>query len=86
MAAYGTPAVASSGLAIDVGTPDFIERLPDDVSPVMVAEAIEHAVTHPRSLEEREQMRQQYLEEKSPERYAEQLLALLNQTADRTGR
>ncbi len=86
MAAYGTPAVASSGLAIDVGTPDFIERLPNDVSPVMVAEAVEHAVTHPRSLEEREQMRQQYLAEKSPERYAEQLLALLNQTADRTGR
>jgi glycosyltransferase involved in cell wall biosynthesis len=78
MAAYGTPAIASSGLAIDVDTPAFIERLPDDVSPVMVAEAIEHAAAHPRSLQDREIMRQQYLDEKSPARYAEQLLALLS--------
>lgn len=77
MAAYGTPAIASSGLTIDVDTPEFIERLPDDVSPVMVAEAIEAALSRPRSLEEREALRRQYLEEKSPERYAEQLLRLL---------
>jgi len=43
----------------------------------MVAEAIEAALAHPRSLEEREAMRRQYLEEKSPQRYAEQLLGLL---------
>ena len=77
MAAYGTPAIASYGLATDVDTPDFIERLPDDVSPVMVAEAIEHALSHPRSLEEREEMRVTYLDEKSPARYADQLLTLL---------
>ena len=77
MAAYGTPAIANRGLAIDVDTPDFIDRLPDDVSPVMVAEAIETALAHPRSLEEREAMRRAYLEEKSPQRYAEQLLGLL---------
>jgi len=77
MAAYGTPAIANRGLAIDVDTPDFIDRLPDDVSPVMVAEAIETALAHPRSLEEREAMRREYLEQKSPQRYAEQLLGLL---------
>ena len=77
MAAYGTPAIANRGLAIDVDTPDFIDRLPDDVSPVMVAEAIETALAHPRTLEEREAMRREYLEEKSPLRYAEQLLGLL---------
>jgi len=44
---------------------------------VMVAEAIETALAHPRSLEERESMRREYLEQKSPERYAEQLLGLL---------
>jgi hypothetical protein len=44
----------------------------------MVAEAIEHAAAHPRSLQDREIMRQQYLDEKSPARYAEQLLALLS--------
>lgn len=81
MAAYGTPAIASSGLAIDVDTPDFIERLPDDVSPVMVAEAVERALAHPRSLEEREAMRQAYLVEKSPERYAERLLGLLQRAS-----
>jgi glycosyltransferase involved in cell wall biosynthesis len=77
MAAYGTPAIASSGLAIDVDTPAFINRLPDDVSPVMVAEAIEAALAQPRSLEEREAMRREYLEEKSPQRYADHLLRLL---------
>ncbi len=78
MAAYGTPAIASSGLAIDVDTPAFIDRLSDDVSPVMVAEAVEHALAHTRSLEEREAMRQQYLEAKSPAIYAEGLLHLLD--------
>ena len=77
MAAYGTPAIASSGLAIDVDTPAFIDRLPDDVSPVMVAEAIETALANPRSLEEREALRRDYLKEKSPQRYAEQMLGLL---------
>ncbi|MDA2986908.1 MAG: hypothetical protein O2789_04160, partial [Actinomycetota bacterium] len=77
MAAYGTPAIANRGLSIDVDTPDFIDRLPDDVSPVMVAEAIETALEHPRSLEEREALRRKFLEEKSPQRYAEQLLGLL---------
>lgn len=77
MAAYGTPAIASSGLAIDVDTPPLIDRLPDDVSPVMVAESIETALAHPRSLEEREALRREYLEQKSPQRYAEQLLGLL---------
>lgn len=81
MAAYGTPAIASSGLAIDVDTPPFVDRLPDDVSPVMVAEAIETALAHPRSLEEREALRREYLEAKSPAVYAGQMLDLLSGTA-----
>lgn len=32
LAAYGTSSVASSGLAIDVDTPDYVDRLPDDVT------------------------------------------------------
>ena len=47
MAAYGTPAVANRGLCADVDTPAFIDRLPDDVSPVMVAEAIEQRLANP---------------------------------------
>ncbi|HEY7822244.1 MAG TPA: glycosyltransferase, partial [Acidimicrobiia bacterium] len=46
-AAYGTPAVASKGLCIDVDTPPFIYRLPDAVSPVIVAEAIEQTLANP---------------------------------------
>ena len=80
MAAYGTPALASSGLAIDVDAPSFVERLPDDVSPVMVAEAIEQALDRQGSIEEREALRREYLEAKSPQRYAEQLLALLHES------
>jgi glycosyltransferase involved in cell wall biosynthesis len=80
MAAYGTPALASSGLAIDVDAPSFIERLPDDVSPVMVAEAIERALDSPVAIEERETLRREYLDAKSPLRYVEQLLALLHES------
>ena len=77
MAAYGTPAVASSGLCLDVDTPNFIYRLPDVVSPVIVAEAIEAALAAPMSASERERSRLAYLEAKAPSVYAERLLALI---------
>ena len=77
MAAVGTPAVASRGLCVDVDPPAFVTRLPDAVSPVMVAEAIEEALRSPMPSEERERLRVEYLEEKSPERYAQALLRLL---------
>jgi len=77
LAAYGTPAVASRGLYVDVDPPAFITALPDAVSPVMVAEAIEAALGDPMPAEEREDLRRLYLEEKSPDRYARALLELL---------
>ena len=77
LAAFGTPAVASSGLCVDVDTPGFIHRLPDAVSPVMVAEAIEHCLKHPIPEGAREQQRQEYLARKTPERYAQLLLQLI---------
>ncbi len=61
MAAYGTPAVANRGLCTDVDTPDFIDRLPDDVSPVMVADAIERRLADPWSSTTVERMRVDYL-------------------------
>jgi glycosyltransferase involved in cell wall biosynthesis len=79
LAAYGTPAVASAGLCVDVDTPEFIHRLPDVVSPVVVAEAIEDALRHPMPAQEREQLRLDYLQRKSPARYAEQLLQVIDQ-------
>ena len=81
LAAFGTTSVASSGLAIDVDTPDYVDRLPDDVSSLMVAEAIEHRIKNPIDHEVREQQRLAYLDAKSPARYAEALLALLRLAA-----
>jgi glycosyltransferase involved in cell wall biosynthesis len=77
LAAYGTPAVASRGLCVDVDPPTFIRPLQDAVSPVMVAEAIEDAIGHPLPPDERESLRVAYVERKSPDRYARALLGLL---------
>ena len=77
LAAWGTPAVASNGLAIDVDTPGYVTRLADEASPVQVAEAIEHALANPIPEGEREQQRRAYLDAKSPRRYAEGLLTIL---------
>jgi len=77
LAAYGTVAVASSGLAIDVDTPEYVDRLPDEVSPVMVAEALERRILDPIPHDVREQLRVEYLARKSPRRYAELLHELL---------
>ena len=81
LAAFGTPAVASRGLCVDVDTPEFIHRLPDAVSPVMVAEAIEHCLNHPIPDSTREQQRQEYLARKTPERYAQILRQLIAESA-----
>ena len=81
LAAYGTPAVASAGLCIDVDTPGYVDRLPDEVSPVMVAEALEYRLAHPIGHDEREQMRLEYLDRKSPRRYAELLLNVITDVA-----
>ena len=81
LAAYGTPAVASRGLAEDVDAPKFVDRLPDDVSPLQVAEAIEQRLTQPWSAADLEQLRLEYLDRKSPARYAKTLHDLLLQVA-----
>lgn len=81
MAAYGTPAVANRGVCLDVDTPAFIDRLPDDVSPVQVADAIEHRLRHPWPPDEIVAMRVDYLDRKSPARYAAALHEVLLQVA-----
>lgn len=77
LAAFGTPAVASTGLCVDVDTPEFIHRLPDAVSPVIVAEAIEQLITNPMPADEREALRKDYLAGKTPEIYVRQLLDVI---------
>jgi glycosyltransferase involved in cell wall biosynthesis len=81
LAAFGTSAVASRGLAVDVAAPDYVHRLPDEVSPVMVAEAVEQALAARRAAPDVEAQRRAYLERQSPRRYAELLLDLLHRAA-----
>ena len=78
LAAFGTPAVASAGLAIDVDAPDYIHRLPDNISSLMVAEAIEKVVTKDPDFSVIESQRIAYLAGKTPELYARKLLDYLN--------
>jgi len=82
LAAFGTPAVASRGLAEDVGAPGYIDRLGDDLSPVLVAEAVEYRLRHPWDPANLERMHRDYLEAKSPARYAQLLLAAIRSTLD----
>jgi len=74
MAAHGTPALGSRGVCVDVDTPAFIDRLPDDVSAIMVAQAIEERIANPHDVQEIEVQRRAYLAQKSPKEYAQQLL------------
>jgi glycosyltransferase involved in cell wall biosynthesis len=76
LAAFGTPAVASAGLCADVGTPDYIEALPDDVSPVIVAEGIESALARTRDPEKLELARREYIDRMSSAHYARRLLSV----------
>ena len=77
LSAWGTPAVASAGLVADVGAPAYVRALPDEASPVMIAEDLETLLAEPMSDQERESARQAYLAEHSPARYAELLLEVL---------
>ena len=84
MASFGTSAIGSRGVCIDVDTPDFIDQLPDDVSSVMVAQQIEYRMSNPHDPTAIETQRQDYLERKSPQRYAHELLKML-ENSDRNG-
>jgi hypothetical protein len=81
MAAYGTTAMGSYGLTGDVDTPPYIDRLPDEVSPLIVAEALEYRLANPVPAVEREEQRRAYLAAKSPRVYAERLLAILRENS-----
>lgn len=81
MAAVGTPAVASAGLCRDVDTPPFIEPLPDVVSPVTLAEAIERHIAQPIGWSERDAARREYLRSHSPVVYAAALLEVVRKVA-----
>jgi hypothetical protein len=77
LAAFGTRAVASSGLAIDVDAPGYIHRLPENVSALLVAETIETVLESDFDSLSIESERIAYLAGKQPELYAEKLLDYL---------
>ena len=74
LAAFGTPAVASEGLCLDVRAPGYITPVPEMASPVQIAEALEKCIDNPMNPEELEAERQAYLAAMSPATYAQQLL------------
>ena len=79
LAAFGTPAVASRGLCMDVDPPAYIRPLPDNVSPVLVAEVVEETLANPVPPVDLEVLRRGYLEAKSPARYSQQLLTIIEE-------
>lgn len=80
LAAFGTTAVASNGLCVDVDTPAYIHCLPDAVSPVLVAQAVESVLAEDIPDSAREAMRHDYLAAKAPAHYARLLLDLIEET------
>lgn len=80
LAAWGTPAVASAGLASDVGAPPYVARVPEEASPVQVAEAVETLMAGgSASAQHREEQRREYLRQKSPGAYADALLSVVRE-------
>ncbi len=81
LAAFGTRAVASSGLATDVDAPEYIRRLPDNVSALLVAEAIESVLESDFDSSSIESERIVYLAGNRPQLYAQKLFDYLETIA-----
>jgi hypothetical protein len=77
LAGYGVRSVASSGLVHDVDTPAFVHSLPEYVSPVMVAQAVENVILNPMPDSECEQLRVEYLRDHSPAKYVQEFVRIL---------
>ena len=81
LAGFGVPSVASSGLVKDIDAPSFVSAVPEYVSPVMVAQALEQLVNNPVPATVIEDLRSEYLQSHSPEKYALEFLAVLQESA-----
>ena len=80
LAARGRIALGSRGVCQDVGTPEFIDRLPDAISAITLAQAIESRWTKMPDPVWVEGLRQDYLNRTSPQAYAEAFMAALPST------
>ncbi|GAC1441644.1 MAG: hypothetical protein NVSMB55_09950 [Mycobacteriales bacterium] len=74
LAAFGVPTVATAAMVQDMGLPGFVRAVPDDFSPLLVAEAL---VAAHESREERSDQRAQYLDEHSVPAYGRALMDAL---------
>jgi FkbM family methyltransferase len=74
LASFGVPSVATRAMAEDMGLPAFIRHVPDDFSPLLVAEELEAALGDPVAAESLEAQRQEYLREHSVQAYGTHLL------------
>jgi FkbM family methyltransferase len=78
LASFGIPSVATRTMAEDMGLPAFVRRVPDDFSPLLVAEELEAALNELAEAEDLEAQRQDYLREHSVQAYGAQLLCELD--------
>lgn len=75
--AAGIPGVANAGLAAALAAPATIRRVPDRLSPVLVAEALADLIGAGAQHERRRPERLVYQRDHAPEAYAQPLLAAL---------
>jgi hypothetical protein len=74
---HGTPTITNIRVAEEMAAPPYVARVPNKVSPLLLAEAIvdlQAAGTDPDAIETE---RRAYMRERNPRRYAAQLLGAL---------
>ena len=82
LAGFGVASVASSGLVQDIDAPSTISGVPEYISPVMIAQSVEQLLSNPVPETEREKLRCEYLQSHSPAKYAQEFLAILQDSVD----
>ena len=73
----GLPAVANQGLADAIEAPEYILRVPDNLSPVLIAEQLANAYAAGRHQTRLSSQRDAYVQEHHYDRYAVQLMRAL---------
>ena len=76
--AFALPAVAPSDLADALDAPPFVARIPNEISPLLVAEAIMSGLAAGDDVAMRLETAKEYLARHSPENYVRELLDILS--------
>jgi hypothetical protein len=80
LASFGTPGVTTEGLAADVDVPEFLRTISNDFSVLDVAELIMKMSREERIHRNIDEHRQSYINAKSPEKYANEILHVVNES------